>query len=373
MKNYKIFTVFLFLSLLIFGCKQDSTKKRVKTINKKVSAKLETAHLNYDFSDDSVDDIAIWVNKNNSTKSLVIGTDKKKGMAVYDLSGKMLNFYELGACNNVDVRYNFVLGTDTVDVVGVTNRKKNSIQLFKIDSTKQGIEFIGEKVMGADFGDVYGFSLYHNPTTNNFSAFVNTKLGVVEQWTFSSDSTGKIVFAKASRTKKNGVVEGMVADDANGYLYIAEEDYGVWRHSFRNDTMVVDGHLIEGSKVSSNVNIVDDIEGLTIYKANDKKGYLLISSQGNSTYAIFNRMPPNKYLGSFYIEDGSVDGTEETDGIDVCNLPLNENFKEGIFIVQDGLNHDGNKDVAQDFKYISWGDIARQFNPNLTINTDLNQ
>ena len=53
---------------------------------------------------DAADDPAIWFNQANPTKSLIFGTDKRKGIHVYDLYGKELSFSELGATNNIDLR-----------------------------------------------------------------------------------------------------------------------------------------------------------------------------------------------------------------------------------------------------------------------------
>ena len=57
-------------------------------------------------------------------------------------------------------------------------------------------------------------------------------------------------------------------------------------------------------------SLVPDVEGLTIYYGEDGNGYLVASSQGNNTFAIYDRAGSNSYLGSFAVED-----VEETDGI----------------------------------------------------------
>jgi len=373
MKKIIALSLIVLISQLMSSCNMQSKLKnalstRQKTITKNVTATVETKHRAYDPNDDSVDDMAIWINKKDRNKSIVIGTDKNSGVAVYDLKGKMLHFYETGATNNVDVRYNFPFSNDTIDIVALTNRKRNSIQIFKINKESFELELIGEEILNADFGDVYGFCLYHNDSLNKFSAFVNTKKGAVAQFVFESNNDS-ITFKEQIRISKNNIVEGMVADDENNIVYIAEEDYGVWKQKIINNKMEQKGAVITESIVADNANIVDDIEGLTIYKASNNKGYLILSSQGNSSYAVFNRNAPNNYLGSFYISDGKIDGTEETDGIDVCNLSFTD-FPEGIFMVQDGINSDDSAFAAQNFKYIRWGDIARRFEPHLIIDTN---
>ena len=122
----------------------------------------------------------------------------------------------------------------------------------------------------------------------------------------------------------------------------------------------------------SNLKIRYDIEGLTIYYAKKDKGYLIASSQGNDSYAIFERGGENKYLGSFEIIDGTIDGTEGTDGIDVTNLNLGDPFSKGMFIVQDDENTSDGLVQPQNFKGVSWEKIANQFDPPLLMDNNYN-
>ena len=112
-------------------------------------------------------------------------------------------------------------------------------------------------------------------------------------------------------------------------------------------------------------HLTADVEGLTIYYSGDSTGYLIASSQGDNTYAVYKREGENSYIGQFAIVDGNtIDGTSETDGIDVCNMYLGSKFSQGIFVVQDGKNDVGN----QNFKAVPWENIASAFNPSLDIN-----
>lgn len=79
-------------------------------------------------SDDAADDAAIWVHPTDPSQSAVIGTDKLPtgGTGVYDLQGNELHFYLHGSTNNIDLRYNFPLGGETVSLVGVTERNDGS-------------------------------------------------------------------------------------------------------------------------------------------------------------------------------------------------------------------------------------------------------
>jgi len=153
--------------------------------------------------------------------------------------------------------------------------------------------------------------------------------------------------------------EGMVADDETAVLYIGEEKKGIWRFSAEPDNNS-EGILIHESS-EKNQNIRFDIEGLALYQSGEGKGFLVASSQGNYSYAVFERHGENKYIGSFRIGDGITDGVQETDGIEITNSTLGKLFPEGLLIVQDGYNKDGKKQLPQNFKLVSWKSVSALF------------
>jgi 3-phytase len=108
-------------------------------------------------------------------------------------------------------------------------------------------------------------------------------------------------------------------------------------------------------------HLVADVEGMTIFQKDAATGYLLVSSQGDSAYAVYRREPPNAYVGRFRITAGTLDAASETDGIDVTSASLGPAFPDGLFIVQD----DKNEGFSKNFKLVRWGDIASAFTPPL--------
>jgi 3-phytase len=326
-----------------------------------LTADVETTPVNS--RDDAADDICIWYNEADPIESRVIGTNKKSGLVVYDLSGVEQAKYEVGRVNNVDIRYSFPMGVDTIDLIGATNRTYNSISLFKIaiDGQLQIIS-LDEIVSATD--EVYGFCFYRPISSGNLFAILVSKSGLVEQYHLIG-STGKIR-AELVRTLNIGSqCEGMVADDELDYLYVGEEDHGIWKVNLCEDSDNEKKLIAD----LSNTQLSADIEGLTLYMARGNKGYLIASSQGNNSYAIFNREATNEYIGSFSIVAGKVDGVSETDGIDIINLGLGDLFPSGLFIAQDGDNRDQNSRQNQNFKFVSWGSIASSFSPSLIIDS----
>lgn len=329
-----------------------------------VTADAETEAV--DTADDAADDPAIWVDPVHPENSKLIASNKKSGLVVYDLDGKLIQSHSFGKLNNVDVRYNFPLGGKKVDIVAATNRDedKNGIDLYAFDGNTGGMTDILAEPIHSDAGEVYGFSLYHSQKTDKFYAMLTGKDGEFEQYELSDNGSGKVEAKKVRSFQMGSQTEGMVADDEYGHLYIAEEDVALWKFSAEPDGDD-EGTIVDWA---DGKHLKDDIEGVTIYYGKDGKGYLIASSQGGSNYAVYKREGNNDYIGNFAIADSDeIDGTTHTDGIDVISFGLGDKYPHGLFIAQDDQNFDDGVEKNQNFKIVSWDKIANAFHPHLQV------
>lgn len=351
----KFFLSLSLISLLLISCLHQSDTGFYKV---KPAGQTETADAGIE--DDAADDPAIWYNHKDPSKSLILGSDKKKGLDVFTLNGKRLHNYPVGRINNVDVRQGMPWDSITIDIAGGSNRTHNGMNFWRINGDNLSLSSIG--ILPTQLPDVYGFCMYHSPNTGSFYAFVNSKTGKIEQWKLSN--SGDSIRGNLVRTLQlKGQVEGMVADDSLATLFVGVEQEGVYRFGAdENDNP--EGKLLAATTVA-NKNLLHDLEGLALYYGPGDQGYLLLSSQGNNSYAVFERSGDNVYIGSFEVVDGICDGSQETDGIDVFSWPLGDTYPSGLFICQDGFNYEGDVKVAQNFKMVHWADIAKAFNPPL--------
>lgn len=306
---------------------------------------------------DHVDDPAIYVNRKDPSKSFVIGTNKSRvggGLHLYDLEGKEIDFIMDGRMNNVDLRYGFPLktskGIEKVDLVVATHRSQKSIAIYKVEANARRLINITAKGFSFDFSP-YGGCLYHNRQSDKFYFFATSKEGKVEQVALIDQGNGQII-AKSVRTFEVGsIAEGCVADDESGILFVGEENVAIWK--YRADPL---GGVIREKVDGIGQYLAADIEGLTLYQGQKGQGYLIASSQGNSTYVVYQRQAPHDYVGTFQISPkGAMEGTEETDGIDVTPLAL-PHFPEGLFVAHDNRSSKGG---GSNFKFVSWKQIAR--------------
>ncbi len=297
--------------------------------------------------DDAADDPAIWYNEAAPEKSVIFGSNKKHGIHAYNLQGKQLQDIACGRINNIDVRKGVLLGGKEVDVLAGSS-KDYSIVLFIIDENGTINNTPDYKVGLGDFKP-YGFCLY-KAEDKSLHAYVNRKLGDVFQIKVGLDDEGAIRSEVLRKLKLDTQVEGMVVDDNTHKLYVGEEQTGIHVFSARSDGSV-NSKLLKRS-TSTNKALRFDIEGLALLPPH----YLIASSQGNFTYAIFD-LKNNDYVTSFRIIDGKVDGVQETDGLEVLSANMGSDFPMGMLVVQDGFNFDGKTKKAQNFKIIKLEDV----------------
>ncbi|UCD37152.1 MAG: phytase [Fidelibacterota bacterium] len=326
-----------------------------------VQATMETAAV--PTTDDTADDPCIWIHPTDPALSTIIGTNKNVGggLHVYDLEGQEIQFTGGGQMNNVDIRYNFPLGDKKVALVTAGERSRNTLAIYTVDPATRNLDSVAARDIPLGLEEVYGSCMYHSPVDGGYYAIVNDKNGRIEQWRLFDNGAGAVDGELVRTLSVPSQPEGCVADDILAQLYVGEEEAGIWKFG-AEPADPAEGQMID--KVGN--HMVPDVEGLTIYYADDSTGYLIASSQGNNTYVIYTREVNNDYVGTFrIINSENIDGTSDTDGIDVTNAALGSNFPDGLFVVQDGSNPGAN----QNFKCVRWGTIARMFDPPLTIET----
>jgi 3-phytase len=315
-------------------------------------------------SGDAADDAVFWVHPTDSSRSTLIGTDKEAGIAVYDLAGNQLQFLPDGRLNNVDLRYDFPLGGAGVALVTSGERNGNVLAIYAVDASTRLLHDVAARTIVCGI-DVYGCCMYRSPSTGDSYFFVTSQDGEVEQWRLFDDGTGKVDAALVRAFDVGGQAEGCVADDEAGTFFISEENVGIWRYGAEPG----DGTArVQVDRTGTGGHLTADVEGLSIYYAAGGAGYLLASSQGNSTYAVYERGSPHAFRIAFRIADNpalGIDGTSDTDGIDVMNLDLGGAFAGGAFVVQDGSNLGGH----QNFKLVPWSALASTANPPLIVDT----
>jgi len=308
---------------------------------------------------DAADDPAIWANPANPAASWVIGTDKQGGLHVYDMQGKSRFFAGDGKMNNVDLRNGYRLGGREIVLVTASDRTSKAIAIYSLDTATGGLINVADGIQATGLSDPYGQCMYRSKRGRTY-VFISDPDGLVRQWELVPTRAGKVQAKQVRDIKFNSQTEGCVVDDESGILYVAEEDIGLWRVTAEPVKSAVP---VSVDKVADNPRLKDDMEGVGLYDLGGGRGYLIVSSQGNNSYAVYRREGDNAYLGSFLViaDPGKgIDGISETDGLDVSSANLGPGFEQGAMIAQDGRNMLPVEN--QNFKFVPWATIAKSLN-----------
>ncbi len=253
--------------------------------------------------------------------------------------------------NNVDLRTGFKLGGQEVTLVTASDRTRNAIGIYVLNADGS-LRNVAEGLNPtAGLGDPYGLCMYRGRKGKTY-VFVNDTDGKMKQWRLEATPAGTVKAVPVREFAFDTQTEGCVADDDNGALYVAEENLALWKMGAEPTAGAVRTQI---ASVAGNSALKDDLEGVSLYRQANGKGYLVLSSQGNNSYAVFERDGANAYVGSVAIvADGAngIDGASETDGLDVTSGAMGPLFPNGALVVQDGRNV--SPPEAQNFKIVPW-------------------
>ena len=334
--------ILIFLSIVLVSCGSQNDAVVVDYV-------AETKPVNS--VGDAADDPAIWVNELNPQQSLIFGTDKRKGIHVYSLDGSELGFSELGATNNVDVRV-----LDETLYIATSNRTTSTIDLWSINKSdayeffnkhKDPFKRLNSKSYEANM-NVYGICL--GLYNNDLVALLTEEEGVALQfWNLSDEkllNTINLIEDEIDPPSSGNEAEGCVFDDENETFFVSREgNDGILKTFSTQDQAFI--KAID----SRDGNINGDPEGVAIYKTSNNEGFLIVSSQGDSTFNVYDRQYPHDFKYKF-----SVTNVADTDGLDIVNYKFSEQFNDGLMVAQDGYNTPNN----QNFKIISVSEIKKK-------------
>ena len=287
-------------------------------------------------SGDAADDPAIWVNPSDPSRSLVIGTDKLGALEVYDLAGRRVQRWTGTSPNNVDIRGNLVATGDD---------DNSRMYFYEVDPAIQRLRYIG--ALDADVTE-HGICMYRSRTSGRLYAYVTSYSGRMEQWEVWQGAGGAIGGRRVRGPWWVGgawwpLIEGCVADDATGWLYVGEEADGIWRYGAEPYASTSARTLVDDASGP----LYADVEGLAL-----ANGRLIASSQGDDSYVSY-RTSDHAYLGKSRVASGaSADGCSGTDGIDASSAYLGPSFPQGMFVCQDNSNNAPGSSGNQNFKYV---------------------
>jgi 3-phytase len=383
----------------------------------------------------SGDDPAIWVHPDDSSRSIVIVTAKEGGLRVYDLESNEIQSIPAtpapradgvdGRYNNVDIAYDLRLGGKTVDVAVVSDRYNDQLRFFVIDpagadaatplrevtAPEQAFLFNPDRAAVDEAHTAYGVAVWQPGDGSTYATVTQENTTMIATARIVSRN-GALAYTDVKRLRmpssfalpdgttwvpcdEPGVgpqLEGSAVDQRSDSLYVAQEDVGVWRvplplgsgkpklidrvadfgiHDVFNPDTEECEPVDPDDTGFGGPNLVADAEGVDVYYAHGRTGYVIVSSQGDDRFAVYSTTGTNKSLGTFKVAGvGGVDDINGSDGLAVTNRVVGD-YRQGLLVTHDepesGPGVDPDRDPTN-FSYVDWGQVARALHLKVSTN-----
>lgn len=280
------------------------------------------------------DDPAIWVNRLNPSKSLILGTDKIEkvgGLYVFNLDGKVVQrIPNLDRPNNVDVEQEVRLGTRKMDIAAVTERDQNRILIYQILPSGKLKDITGQTGIyagTAEAGKPMGVTIFRRKSGAEVlvsrtqvrpgEAIMRFRLA----WNEKTQKADLRAIDRFGSLEGKDEIESLSADEATGRVYFSDEGFGVHFGALTNSYRPA-GKLGSGFYTG-------DHEGTATYATKVGPAFFVSCDQnkGESLYYFYPRTAPTGAAPLFVLA-----GADDTDGIDVTGEPLGPKFPNGILV-----------------------------------------
>lgn len=300
-------------------------------------------------SGDISDDSAIWVDQASPGNSAVIADSKASsggGIGVFGMDGRLIQFRQDGMIGNVDLRAGFSLAGQPIVLVAANNRTNNTLALYSLNTVTRTVTPVAARSIPT-FAPNLGSCMYRSSVSGKFYAFITPNgAGSIQQFELVDNGAGRVDAVLVRTLSMTSITESCVADDELGHLYVGQEDVALWKYGAEPGAGAT---RVSVDAVGAG-RLFADIEGISIAYGASGTGKLLVSSQGDSTIAVYERAGDNPFVKKFKVgANGTIDAVTGTDGVDVTSLSAGPQFEQGLLVVHDEINTGG---TTSNLKYV---------------------
>ncbi len=306
---------------------------------------------------------AVWVHPTDPANSLLLVADNQTGLLIYGLDGILRAQISEGAALGVDVQEGVPLGGISQQLVVVANQSLQGLVAYLVDPTTLAFRRAGLATINTAGFAPNSVALYVSPTTGRVFAFAGSATGTLWQFELTATQSDAGTTSNLVRTLNvGGPVAGLAVDDAQGALYVVQQNAGIWQYGAEPgaaDTRTAVVNVGGGG-------LVQPLGGVALYSASGGRGYLLAVNGGADAVRVHDRASTHTFRGSFtVVTDGGIDAVENPRHIAVTNRALGARFPLGLVAIHDGANVGG----TENFKLVPWEALASRFTPNLLVDT----
>jgi 3-phytase len=303
-------------------------------------------------------DVALWVNSGTPGQSLLLVADSTVGLVTFGLNGgEQQALLSDGVAYGVDVRDGFSLPGGTATLVVVANGTVQALTAYVVDPLTLQLRRVDTGNLTVANFSPRSVTLYRSAVNGALYAFMSNAAGTMQQVELRPMTDGGVEGIPVRNFAVGGAVVGAVADDQQGFLFVVQQNTGIWRYNAEpgaNDART--------SVATAGAPLTAPLGGVSLYPLPNGTGYLLAASAGGDQVVVYDRRPPHASLGSFaVVQDGGIDAVQAPATVEASSRVLGPNFPAGLVAVHDAIN-----DPIQNDKLVSWLAVANAFSPPLS-------
>ncbi len=304
----RIVSILCVISLSMSACQDDTTREVVEQPTPAKPLPLTADGETTPTSQDGATDPAIWIDAANPENSLILGTATEGGLEIYTLDGNRIKLLTERPHTLVDLRYNFRLAGDQIDLAVAFDIANSELLVYAIDGANRTLRDVTANPLPTA-AELEGLCMYQSPLSLKYYVFA-VGAGMIQQWELY-DQDGKVA-GRQIRSFPAGFGAGhCVAHDRESTLYFSQETVGVWKVSAEPESDA-EAKAIDYAQPFG--HFMGDVKGLAIVEFDDAGGYLLVSDADVNQLHTYD-LESGEHLGTSKIEAGaSIDGVEETEG-----------------------------------------------------------
>ncbi|KFE72395.1 myxosortase-dependent phytase-like phosphatase [Hyalangium minutum] len=303
-------------------------------------------------------DTALWVNPGTPAQSLLLVADPTVGLVSFGLNGgERQALLSDGVASGVDVRDGFTLQGGTAPLVVVANGTLQALTAYVVDPLTLQLRRVDTGNLILPNFSPRSVTLYRSSVSGVLYAFTSNASGTLQQVELRPGTDGGVDGVPVRSLSVGGTIVGAVADDQQGFLFVAQQNTGILRFSAEptaNDTPT--------TVASVGAPLTAPLGGVSLYALPDGTGYLLAASEGGDQVVIYERTPPHAVVGSFaLVQNGAIDRVDAPVLVEATSRWLGPDFPGGLVAVHDEIN-----DPTQNDKLVAWATVASSFSPPLS-------
>ncbi|HET8691455.1 MAG TPA: phytase [Steroidobacteraceae bacterium] len=321
------------------ACSRPSSETQAEQALPGVPAAAETAPT----AEDGANGVAVWVDPQDASRSLILGAGGTGGLEVYGLDGSLKQRVSEIEADLVDVRYGFDFGGRTGSLVLAYDPVRSGLIGLTFDAAGQLARLPGAPVAADD--ELTGLCSFQSPITGRSYALGMTDSGEMLQWEIFGKG-GALEGRLVRRVPLGKGVGYCAADDATGTVYYTDEILGVLSVPGEPETdaerTIIDLPAPRGS-------IAAEAKGIALARGADGALTIVVADAGAEQLAAYDADGTLKGRMTI-VAGGKVDAVGETEGLAVATAAMGGAFPEGILVIADQDN-DGE---FSNYKVVGW-------------------